>query len=222
MYFRQKRGLQLLPEVKVLLHTCTLNSIASKKVRFNFQSAKYHTVIVQMEDGGRQRVVLSLIDRRYFFNWKSNRPSTLLSVVRQITSLRQKVPFTITDITYDSKPDPFVVIVMKDSAKLGGKLAPVDVGLEFVHCGYEFKLQSNTAVVNPIQAFLYVGRSVSVMYGHNPLTSIYIYIDLDPRDNSREKTISRGGAKIKLHSALHSFWCLYRLSRLAFCKRAQV
>ena len=96
---------------------------------------------------------------------------------------------------------------MKDSAKLGGKLAPVDVGLEFVHCGYEFKLQSNIAVVNPIHRFLYVGRSVSVMYGHNPLTSIYICIDLDPRDNSREKTISRGAQRSNFirHSILFVF-----------------
>lgn len=51
-------------------------------------------------------------------------------------------------MTYYSKSDPFVMIIMEDSAKLGSELSAVDVPLELAHCRYEFELKGNTATLN--------------------------------------------------------------------------
>ena len=56
----------------------------------------------------------------------------------------------IKSVTHYSKPDPFVVIVMEDSAKLGRQLSAVEVRLELVHSGDEFELKGNTAFVNAV------------------------------------------------------------------------
>lgn len=43
---------------------------------------------------------------------------------------------------------------MKDFVEFGGKLVLVDVGFEFIYCGYEFELKGNIIVVNIIYKFL--------------------------------------------------------------------
>ena len=86
-------------------------------------------------------------------------------------------------MTHYSKPDPFVVVVMEDSAKLGGQLSAVEVGLELVHRGDEFELKGNTALVNTVHMYVYrVNIGVLEICTHCP--SQQKIITLNTRDSS--------------------------------------